>query len=181
MVDLSDAVRGRASIWSVDGLNGERTSAEDLLEHVGLLEEIPSDSICEWEEGKGLLPLGSLVFGRSGQHRCCCCCCCLVCFVCLRLYLYVVVPMVAKGCRVHVLKGDQSRGVPLVREDFTGCSREIGCILLDRMRGRVQSFVARAFSRDCYVVSTSALISVVSGHGSPGDDDDGDDYRTATR
>eukprot|EP00903_Cladosiphon_okamuranus_P007131 g6928.t1 len=45
VVDLSDAVRGRASIWSVDGLNSERTGDNDLLEHVGLLEEIPSDSI----------------------------------------------------------------------------------------------------------------------------------------
>lgn len=31
----------------MDGLNGEGNSDEDLLEHVGLLEEIPHDSICE--------------------------------------------------------------------------------------------------------------------------------------
>lgn len=55
MVDLSDAVRGRASIWSVDGLNGDHASDEDMLEHVGLLEEIPSDSICE-RGRKVLLP-----------------------------------------------------------------------------------------------------------------------------
>lgn len=51
MVDLSDAVRGRASIWGVDGLGlngaGGNDEDEDLLEHVGLLEEIPSDSICK--------------------------------------------------------------------------------------------------------------------------------------
>lgn len=47
VVDLSDAVRGRASIWSVDGLSGEGASDEDLLEHVGLLEDLPNASICE--------------------------------------------------------------------------------------------------------------------------------------
>lgn len=47
MTDLSDAVRGRASIWSADGLNGADGDDDDLLEHVGLLEEIPNDSICE--------------------------------------------------------------------------------------------------------------------------------------
>ncbi|CAM9821541.1 unnamed protein product [Scytosiphon promiscuus] len=45
VVDLSDAVRGRASIWSVEGLNGEEAADDELLEHVGLLEEIPNDSI----------------------------------------------------------------------------------------------------------------------------------------
>lgn len=48
-MDLSDAVRGRASIWSVDGLNSGEADDDELLEHVGLLEEIPTDSICERE------------------------------------------------------------------------------------------------------------------------------------
>ncbi|CAM9825338.1 unnamed protein product [Ectocarpus sp. 6 AP-2014] len=45
VTDLSDAVRGRASIWSAEGLNGADVGDDDLLEHVGLLEEIPNDSI----------------------------------------------------------------------------------------------------------------------------------------
>lgn len=47
VTDLSDAVRGRASIWSAEGLNGTDVDDDDLLERVGLLEEIPNDSICE--------------------------------------------------------------------------------------------------------------------------------------
>ncbi|CAN0148588.1 unnamed protein product [Ectocarpus sp. 12 AP-2014] len=45
VTDLSDAVRGRASIWSAEGLDGADVGDDDLLEHVGLLEEIPNDSI----------------------------------------------------------------------------------------------------------------------------------------
>ncbi|CAM9542337.1 unnamed protein product [Ectocarpus fasciculatus] len=45
VTDLSDAVRGRASIWSADSFNGADVRDDDLLEHVGLLEEIPNDSI----------------------------------------------------------------------------------------------------------------------------------------
>lgn len=51
VVDLSDAVRGRASIWSMDGLSEHWSTNSDndqSLEHVGLLEEIPHDSVCEW-------------------------------------------------------------------------------------------------------------------------------------
>ncbi|CAM9309379.1 unnamed protein product [Ectocarpus sp. 8 AP-2014] len=45
VTDLSDAVRGRASIWSAEGFNSADVGDDDLLEHVGLLEEIPNDSI----------------------------------------------------------------------------------------------------------------------------------------
>eukprot|EP00904_Undaria_pinnatifida_P009659 jgi/Undpi1/5823/HiC_scaffold_2.g01097.m1 len=45
VVDLSDAVRGRASIWGIDGLSEHWSNDNDqALEHVGLLEEIPNDS-----------------------------------------------------------------------------------------------------------------------------------------
>lgn len=59
-MDLSDAVRGRASIWSVDGLNSEEATDDELLEHVGLLEEIPNDSICERDA------LTARIFRRCG-------------------------------------------------------------------------------------------------------------------
>ena len=42
-------MRGRASIWGIDGLSEHWSNDNDqALEHVGLLEEIPNDSVCEW-------------------------------------------------------------------------------------------------------------------------------------
>lgn len=100
MVDLSDAVRGRASIWSVDSLNEERANDEDLLEHVGLLDEISRDSICEWEEGPSAFLAGSFfrlcspaaaVFLVYWYFVSCVCVCVCVCFFTLLARFIVLV------------------------------------------------------------------------------------------